>query len=129
MKIEFILEEKSTADLDIRETLINIKFSNERSFSEILTEIRAIKGVTVINIVRPSRMVSGSDIDNDKTKTFFATIKIKIEIKNLGVKNYIKFLHTSIIGINGVLSVQIKKKIMPKIDTNKAQEIKNLLTI
>jgi len=129
MKIEFIFEEKSTADLDIREVLVNLKFSNIRSFSEILTEIRALKGVTVISIVRPSRMVSGSLIDDDKEKTYFATIKIKIEIKNLGVKNYIKFLHTSIRGISGVIAVQMKKKVMPKIDASKAQEIKNLLTI
>lgn len=129
MKIEFIMEEKSTSDLDIREVLINIKFSDERSFSEILTEIRALKGVTVISIVRPSRMISGSIFDDNKARTYFATIKVKIEIKKLGIKNYIKYLHNGIKAISGIISLQVKRKAVPQIDKHKAQEIKNLLTI
>lgn len=125
--IEFLTEVKSE-DLDIREVLINIKFSNDRSFSEILTQIRAIKGVTVINIINPSRLVSGNPHDNGN-KTYFATIKLKVEIKCLDVKNYIKYIHDNVKRIPSVISLQIKKKTVPKIDPRRAQEIKNILTI
>lgn len=128
MFIEFLLESKNTTDIEIREVMIDIKFNEERSFTEILTEIRAIKGITTINIVNPSRMLSGDNI-GVKNKVFFATIKIKIEIEHLGHNNYIKFINESVKNIRGVTAIRIKKKIMPQVDPRKAQEIKNFLTI
>lgn len=127
MILELILEKK-TEDLDIKEVLINIRFGNERSFSDIMTEIRAIQGVTVISIINPSSLVSGSDADS-KNKIYFASIKVKMEVSGLNSSNYIKVLNQAIKKIHGIRSVQMKRKILPKVNPQQAQEIKNLLTI
>lgn len=127
MILELILEKK-TEDLDIREILINIRFGNERSFSDIMTEIRAIQGVTVISIINPSTVVSGSDSDA-KNKIYFASIKVKMEINGLDSSNYVKILNQAIKKIHGIKSVQMKRKILPRVNPQQAQEIKNLLTI
>lgn len=127
MILELILEKK-TEDLDIREILINIRFGNERSFSDIMTEIRAIQGVTVISIINPSTVVSGSDSDA-KNKIYFASIKVKMEVNGLDSSNYVKILNQAIKKIHGIKSVQMKRKILPRVNPQQAQEIKNLLTI
>ncbi len=128
MIIEFLLEKK-TEDIDIKEILINLKFSNERSFSDLLTQIRAIEGVTVLSIIQPSTQVSGSTSDNAREKIYFASIKVKMEVNTINASNYVKFLNNHIKQIDGIKSVQMKRKIQPHVSPERAQEIKNLLTI
>jgi hypothetical protein len=70
--------------------------------SDVLTEIRAIEGVTIVSVVEPARRLGNQEV---------MRIKIKYAPINMSVSEYTTLLQRKIDKISGVLSLQILRAV------------------
>jgi|TARA_R110002110_G_scaffold327840_1_gene539506 hypothetical protein len=66
--------------------------------SDVLTEIRAIEGVTIVSVVEPARRLGSQEV---------MRIKIKYTPIGTSIPEYTTLLQRKINKINGVLSLQV----------------------
>tara|TARA_R110002110_G_scaffold47065_4_gene141539 strand:+ start:553 stop:903 length:351 start_codon:yes stop_codon:yes gene_type:complete len=80
-----------------------LRYSKDsQSQSDVLTEIRAIEGVTIVSVVEPARRLGNQEV---------MRIKIKYTPVNMSIPEYTTLLQRKIDKIPGVLSLQILKAV------------------
>jgi hypothetical protein len=78
-----------------------IETTTQLDITEILTQIRAIKGVVIVNLKEASEKVT----ENKKR----AVLKIKFLPIGGSLKGYVKFMTSSVRATNGVLAFRTKE--------------------
>jgi len=74
-----------------------ITYESGRTLSDILTEIRAVKGVTIVNVIKKSEKLFNNNFfqiaDIEQRDIFRTILLVKVEIsklKNLNIQYYLK---------------------------------------
>mgnify|MGYP001318539320 CR=1 FL=1 len=92
---------KEAIEEGIFEVMCLLTVERQYNLTNILTDIRAIKGVTVVTLREAATFVS-----EDKE---IAPLKIKIKPVGSSVLNYVRALHRAIVSLDGVISFDYKK--------------------
>ena len=86
----------------VYQALCVLETKREENLTEILTGIRAIKGVTVVTMVEPHALAA-----EERRKSI---IKIKfIPVRGFSLSNYLYHLDSQVANIPGVYALDIKK--------------------
>jgi hypothetical protein len=83
--------------LIVLEFIVSLVYISDRPLGDILTEIRAIKGVTIVNILeRSEKMYNNkfytlSNLTNDNMQKILLSIKVEIsKLHNMNISYFLK---------------------------------------
>lgn len=107
-------ENKNERTLALKQFLLYLVSSSDTQITDIITEMRALKGVVTISIFESTKSLS-------ETK-HFTKLKLKYLQYSNNLKENIKLLKKEILQVSGVVSVNLKIKKSDILDISKTDQ-------